>query len=150
MKRIALLLAAAAVAAPAGAQGQSARGFVEQIYGGYLHDSFNPLDHIDRYFAPPLAKEIRADSSGGEVGYLDGDPLCDCQDFSGLKPRIQSVQQKGKAAADARIVMDFGSEDARTVTLHLVLTKYGWRVADVTTKDERSLLSALRRSNRKP
>ena len=150
MKRLALLLAAVvAAAAPAGVQGQSARAFVERIYAGYAQDGFNPLEHIDRYFAPPIAKEIRDDSAGGEVGYLDGDPLCDCQDFSGLKPRIESVRARG-SAADARIVLDFGTGDARTVILHLVRTKGGWRVADVTTKEEPSLLAALRRSNRKP
>ena len=151
MKRLFVFLAAIiALVAPAEAKTESSREFVERIYSGYAHEGFSPLRHIDRYFAPPLAREIRKDSAGGEVGYLDGDPLCDCQDFLGVKPRIESVQTTGRDAADARVVLDFGTADVRMVTLHLVLTKSGWRVADVATKEETSLLAALRRSNQKP
>jgi len=151
MKRLFVLFAAIiALSAPAEGKTESSRAFVERLYSGYVRESFNPLLHIDRYFAPPLAGEIRKDSAGGEVGYLDGDPLCDCQDFLGVKPRIESVQATGRDAADARVVLDFGTADVRMVTLHLVLTKSGWRVADVATKEEPSLLAALRRSNQKP
>ena len=143
----ALLAATVAFAAPAGANPESARAFVERIYSGYAHEDFNPLLHIDRYFAAPLATEIRKDSAGGEVGYLDGDPLCDCQDFLGIKPRVASVEMHGRGRADARIILDFGSADVRAVMLRLVLTRRGWRVADVTTNEEPSLLTALRRSN---
>jgi len=146
----ALLAGMFLLAVPAAAKTESSRAFVERIYSGYAQEKFNPLEQIDRYFAAPLAAEIRKDSAGGEVGYLDGDPLCDCQDFLGLKPRIESVQRHGRDAADARIVLDFGTADVRTVTLRLVLTRSGWRVADVATKEEPSLLAALRRSNAKP
>jgi hypothetical protein len=143
-----LLVALAAIAAPAAAQAESARGFVERVYAGYARENFDPLSHIDLYFAPPLAAEIRRDSSGGEVGYLDGDPLCDCQDSGGMTSRIQSVETQGNAA-DAHILLDFGTSDQRNVELHLVRTKRGWRVSDVATKDEPSLLGALRKANRK-
>jgi hypothetical protein len=147
-----LLLVVSALLAPAAAQAESARAFVQRVYAGYAREDFNSLDHIDRYFAPPLAAAIRDDErlADGEVGYLDGDPLCDCQDFSELKPRIERVRMHGRAAADARILLDFGTSDARIVSLQLVLTKGGWRVADVATKEEPSLLGALRRSNRRP
>jgi hypothetical protein len=69
------------------------------------------------------------------------------KDASGLKPRIERVQMHGTRAAEARILLDFGTPDARTVSIQLVQTKPGWRVADVATKGEPSLLRALRRSN---
>ena len=144
-----LLVAAAALLAPGAAQAETARAFLDRVYAGYTGEDFNPLEHPENYFAAPLTGEIRKDSSGGEVGYLDGDPLCDCQDVSGLKPRIERVRMRGKGAADARVLLDFGTPDQRTVSLQLVLTKHGWRVADVATKDEPSLLKALRRANRK-
>jgi hypothetical protein len=151
MRRLAeLLLLLLALAAPCAAKAETARAFVERIYAGYSHDDFNPIGRPDLYFAAPLASEIRKDSAGGEVGYLDGDPLCDCQDFSGLKPRIGHVRMQGSRAAEARILLDFGTPDARAVSLQLVSTKQGWRVADVTTKEEPSLLAALRRANREP
>lgn len=143
-----LLLALTAVAEPAAAQAESARGFVERMYEGYAREDFDPLSHIDRYFAPPLAAEIRKDSAGGEVGYLDGDPLCDCQDTGGMTSRIESVETHG-GSGDAHILLDFGTSDQRNIELHLVMTKHGWRVSDVATKDEPSLLGALRKANRK-
>ena len=151
MRRIAIvLLGLVLVAVPGGARAETARAFLERTYAGYVHGTFNPLDHADSYFAPSLAKEIRLDSAGGEVGYLDGDPLCDCQDISGLKPQVEWVRMRGRGAADARVLLDFGTPDERRVSLKLVLTGRGWRVQDVATKEEPSLLAALRRSNAKP
>ena len=142
------VLALALVAAAGDAKAETARSFVERTFAGYARGDFNPLAHVDKYFSEPLASEIRLDSAGGEVGYLDGDPLCNCQDVSGLKPRIESVRLHGKRSADARILLDFGTSDARTVSLRLVLTDRGWRVADVATRGEPSLLAALKRANR--
>src|SRR5690349_11349735 len=116
------LLALALAAAPGNAPAETARAFVDRTFAGYARGDFNPLAHPEKYFSDNLAKEIRLDSAGGEVGYLDGDPLCDCQDVSGLKPRVESVQTHGKRVADAKIILDFGTDDARTVSLHLVLT----------------------------
>jgi hypothetical protein len=149
--RVRLLVAAAALLAPAAAQAETAQAFLERTYAGYAREDFDPLDHLHRYFAAPLAAAIREDErlATGEVGYLDGDPLCDCQDISGLKPRVESVRMTGKRAASARVMLDFGTADQRTVVLQLVLTKHGWRVADVATRDQPSLLAALRRSNAK-
>lgn len=143
-----ILLLIGTLVLPAAAQAETARAFVDRIYAGYAREDFNPLNRLDAYFAPEIAAQIRKDSAGGEVGYLDGDPLCDCQDYSGLKARVESVAMHGKQAADARILLDLGSADERSVELHLVLTEHGWRVADVGTKEEPSLLEALRRSNR--
>lgn len=147
-RNIRLALALILIGAPGGANAETARAFVERAYRGYSNADFNPLAHPEKYFAQPLAKEIHLDSAGGEVGYLDGDPLCDCQDVSGLKARVESVRMHGKRSADARIMLDAGTTDARSVSLYLVLTDQGWRVADVATKEEPSLLTALMRSNR--
>jgi hypothetical protein len=64
-----------------------------------------------------------------------------------MKPRIESVKASGDRAGEALVVMDPGTSNSREVTLRLVLTSDGWRVADVKTKEEPSLLEALRRSN---
>ena len=51
---------------------------------------YNPFDQPERVFAPPLLAAINEDArlANGEVGYLDGDPLCQCQDAAGLKARV--------------------------------------------------------------
>ena len=147
-RNIRLALALVLVAGPGSAHAETARAFVDRAYRGYSGGDFNPLAHPDSYFSQPLANEIRLDSASGEVGYLDGDPLCDCQDITGVKPRVESVRMHGRRSADARITLDLGTADVRTISLHLILTDRGWRVADVATKDEPSLLAALRRANR--
>ena len=145
----ALMLASAAPYAAAAPPNETAQAFLERVYADYVLDGLSSLQHVDELFGPALAAQIRRDAelAGDEVGYLDGDPLCDCQDLSGVKPRIESVKPRGSDGAEAKVVMNFGTRDVRTITLRLEKTPGGWRVADVGTKDEPSLLEALRRAN---
>ena len=131
--------------------GKSPRTFVEQLYSSYVNPSFNPLERPERIFAPPLTAAIKEDQrlARGEVGFLDGDPLCDCQDTGGLRSRIVSLVVKG-ASASARVSVSFaGTSDSREIHLKLVPTPAGWRIADVGTRREPSLLHDLWEANRK-
>ncbi|HEX8225760.1 MAG TPA: hypothetical protein VF605_18280 [Allosphingosinicella sp.] len=141
-----LLAALLAPAPPA----ETARGFVTRVYAGYRDPGFNPLDRPERHFAPPLVAAIREDArlSRDEVGWLDGDPLCQCQDHEGLDPLVREVRQAGKTAM-ADIGLRFPGYDERQVRLRLVRTPQGWRIADVATSDDPSLLEDLRRANRR-
>lgn len=143
---LALLAALLAPAPPAETPG----GFVARIYAGYRDPGFNPLDGPERIFAPPLAAAIREDArlSRDEVGWLDGDPLCQCQDHEGMEPLVRAVRQAGRTAtADVRLRLPGYAE--RPVRLRLVRTAQGWRIADVATDEDPSLLQDLRRSNRR-
>ena len=46
--------------------------------------------HPERYFAPQLMAAIKEDArlAHGEVGYVDGDPICQCQDPDGLHASV--------------------------------------------------------------
>lgn len=138
-----LLALAAAAAQPA----DTPRLFVTQTYARYRHDGFNPLAHPALYFTPTLAAAIAKDASGGEVGALDGDPLCDCQDYGRLSARIVSLSQPDPRSASARVRVTLGPRDSRNLRLSLVRTTAGWRVGDVVDPYGRSLLAALQRSN---
>ena len=74
---------------------ESPRRFMEQLYANYGHSDYSPFTHADRVFAPRLLAAINEDSrlAHGEVGYLDGDPVCQCQDTGGMRPAIASVKQ---------------------------------------------------------
>ncbi|HEX8380381.1 MAG TPA: DUF3828 domain-containing protein [Allosphingosinicella sp.] len=142
-------LAAALLAlAPAA---ESPRGFVERVYAGYRDSDYDPLAAPQRIFAAPLVAAIREDSrlSRDEVGYMDADPLCQCQDAAGLRPVVGEVRQPARSRAIARILLDFGGRDRRDVRLRLVRTGAGWRISDIVTADEPSLLAALQRFNRR-
>jgi len=143
-----LALAAALLAAPAA---ETPRAFVERLYAGYRDENYSPLTRPGRVFAPPLVAAIREDQrlSRDEVGYMDADPLCQCQDPSGLKPKIGEVRQPTRSKATVHVLLDFGPSDRRDLGLQLVRTAAGWRIADIVTAEEQSLLDSIRRFNRR-
>jgi hypothetical protein len=134
-----------------GGQAESPRAFIQRIYAGYAKRSYNPLNRIDGIFAPPLAAAIREDArlAHGEVGYLDGDPLCDCQDYGRIRAEVRRLTRPTRQSAEAAVHVDLGIGEARDLRLRLVLTPKGWRVGDVGSADQPSLLKALQRANRK-
>ena len=142
-----LLALAAAGAQPA----ETPRRFLDCVYARYQKSDFSPFVHASRYFAPRLLSAINEDSrlAHGEVGYLDGDPLCQCQDTSGLHARVASVKSIRSGWANAEIILDFPDNTPTRIHLSLTLTKAGWRIADVSAHGEPSLLRALQRSNSK-
>ncbi len=146
---IALYLAALAAAAHPQAEGP--KQFIARVYAAYARDNYSPLDRPERVFAPVLVRAIREDErlAHGEVGYLDGDPLCGCQDYGKISVQVRTLKQPTKRSADALVHVDLGIGEARDLRLKLVLTADGWRVADVGSADEPSLLGALQRSNRR-
>jgi hypothetical protein len=143
-----LLLAAALAPAP---PAETPEAFVDRLYAAYRDPDFSPLARPDRVFAPPLVAAIREDQrlSREEVGFMDADPLCQCQDPAGLNPLVRQVEKPTNRAATARILLRFGGGDDRDLRLDLVRTSAGWRVADLGTADSPSMLADLRRFNRR-
>jgi len=142
------LMAAALVAAASAAASPTAtpRAFVDDLYARYRSDSFCPTcdGTAGRIFDASLVALIRKDEklADGEVGSLDGDPVCDCQDPGGMKAKVLSVTQSGANAAKAEIELAFASEKRR-MTFDLVTSKDGWRIHDIHTKDTPSLRKLL-------
>ncbi|HEY2481709.1 MAG TPA: hypothetical protein VGI30_05870, partial [Caulobacteraceae bacterium] len=99
--RLALMVLAMAALAALPARSEVSAGprsFVTWIYSHYPITERHPFDlfgsAMSRVFHPSLAHLIKEDSrlAGGEVGALDGDPLCDCQDDTGTSFTIKSVR----------------------------------------------------------
>jgi len=142
-----MILAALALAAAHATQ--SPGKFIAQVYARYRQENFSPLARPEKFFSPKLAAAILEDSSGGEVGYLDGDPLCDCQDYGRVDAQVRALSQSNAHSARAKVHVTLGPRDARDLTLSLVMTRSGWRIADVVGADHHSLLDELQRSNAK-
>jgi hypothetical protein len=140
-----MILAALALAAAQAAQ--APREFIENLYNAYGKAGFNPLAEPALYFSPELTAAIEKDSSGGEVGYLDGDPLCDCQDYDRLSAKVVTILQPSARAATAHVHVDLGKDQERDLQLRLVLTPLGWRISDVLGADHFSLLHELEKAN---
>ena len=142
---ILILLAAASAAS------QTPRQFVERLYAGYRDENYSPFEHSQRIFARRLNAAISEDErlAHGEVGFLDGDPLCACQDTGGMHSRVVSVSTARRSATAHVLVRWGGTSDKRDIELKLVRTAAGWRVNDVGTADERSLLRDIEQANRR-
>ncbi len=130
---------------------ETPRAFMERLYASYRNSDFSPFEHPERVFAPRLLAAINEDSrlAQGEVGYLDGDPVCQCQDAAGLKAAITKVQMQGSGKATIRVSIGLEGYKPRRAVFSLVRIKGGWRIADVSSPAEKSLLSGLEQSNRK-
>ena len=141
-----LLLLAAAVEP----QSATPRAFVERLYAGYRDPAFSPFNHPERIFAPRLQAAINEDSrlSQGEVGYLDGDPICQCQDAAGLHAIITGVKTKGRDKATVNVSISLQGYEVRPATFTLLRTKAGWRIADIASAEEPSFLRGIEDSNR--
>jgi hypothetical protein len=144
-----IALALMASATSAGAQTVAdARAFVKGLYRGYANN--HDVDYlgagIHRVFSPRLIALIRRDEKAahGEVGWLDGDPICDCQDPDGIRLVDLDVDTTGPGRAIARAHVRFADQKAETITLVLVSVHGSWRVDDVRTTETPSLARALR------
>jgi hypothetical protein len=140
---LALLVAAAPAAEPP-------KAYMERLYASYRNKNFNPFDHPERYFAPKLLAAIKEDArlAKGEIGYVDVDPICQCQDPDGLHASVIGVTPQGPDKAIVRVSISFTGDKPRPTTYTLLRTSAGWRIADVSSADEPSFLAAIEKSNR--
>jgi hypothetical protein len=134
----ACLVAATALVFAATAETVSPQTFVENIYRIYLDKNGKGISlandaTIRGYFASPLAQAMIADfaeaEKRGEVPMLNGDPFIDAQDWeiSNLKIAVKPTGADTAVAVVAFVIFN----EPRTVTLELVNTRAGWRIADI-------------------
>ncbi len=140
------LAAMLALATTARAQSlQSAQGFVAGLYHAYQRSQPDYLGHQGAsVFSPRLLALIRRDerNAHGEVGALDGDPICDCQDPGGVRLTTLSVARSGAGRATARVRLHF-PDGPRALVLDLASVAGQWRVDDVHTRGTPSLARLL-------
>jgi hypothetical protein len=162
MRRINLVsllagLALALLAPAAHAQDAGAQAFLQGLYATYE----KPDKAIDigseakaaRYFVASLARLIGRDVAESkrrnEVGRLDFDPFVDAQDWAPIKIALSVAPgaSPDRATGTARFTAQ-GEKEPTVVTLDLVKTPAGWRIADIhwSTQKE-SLVAVLSRKN---
>jgi hypothetical protein len=131
---------------------EGARAFVQGLYSAYAHAEPDYLGKgADKVFSTRLLGLIRADQKAtpdGDVGALDGDPICDCQD---QQLTDLSVEAKPLAPGHVRAKVRFRNlGQSHDMTLDLAMGRHGWRVDDVHTRDTPSLVAYLRDSLKRP
>lgn len=145
MRTLPLILAAALLAPPAHAAGpEDARAFVARViaYETSGKSNMRSAAYLN-LLTPALAGAIRRDMAGSEIGVIDYDPLCQCQDDGGLALRIVALRETGAGQASAELEATTDGAQARRLTLRLVKLRRGWRIADIATAELPSLRAAL-------
>jgi hypothetical protein len=138
--------AAAASATPAASSGDAAdaKAFVEGLYTHYTVDpktsTWAPMDKKDdaQVFDADMVRLLAADvkAANGEVGAIDADYICGCQDwepFSATITVVSATPAMAKAAADFRV---FKTDQPRHLEFDLVKEKGAWRVHDIRENDQ--------------
>jgi hypothetical protein len=142
-----------ALLAPASrAQDAAAQAFLQSVYAIY-EKSDKALDissetKAARYFAPSVAKLIARDMAESkkrqEVGRLDFDPFVAAQDWGATKIELKVAPgaSADRATGTARYTAA-GEKQPTVVTLDLVRTPAGWRIADIHWAGQTESLVAL-------
>lgn len=137
--------AALAVMTAAGAAAQTTsqpKAFVRDLYEKLRVDSHIPL----LSYSSDLARLMRVDRSRagkGQVGKLDFDPLCSCQDPDGLQ--VRDLKTSGSVNDPVIVVtLRFPDTTEKRVTLKLVRAGTTWRIKDVATAEIPSLRAFLK------
>jgi len=152
MRALRPLLLAALLATTGSVQAQdlpTAKTFVAGLYSAYQRQP-GP-DYLGKQmaevFAPDLIALIKREAASvpkGDVGALDGDPICDCQDWQITKVEVTvSASRPGAAVADVHFQ---NAGEPRQVRLDLAAVQGRWRVGDVQTPDMPSLAKMLQDS----
>jgi hypothetical protein len=134
LRRRAIVAALSALPFEARSQALSPQAFLQSIYDPYLEADFKgyTFEQVDRFFVPKLARAIDADmreaKRRGEVPKLDGDPFLDAQDWE-IKNLAISVKGDGPKAIGEVAFDNLGKPTK--ITLDLVQTQVGWRIADI-------------------
>jgi hypothetical protein len=127
---------------------ESAKKFVQQVYADYANPDTNHQRQRQRHFyTPQLYRLILSDETShpGEVGKLDWDPICDCQDPGEpgeLKVESISLSTAGQSRIQATVAIVIVRAPV-TVVLSLFKTSAGWLIDDISTSETPSLRRLL-------
>jgi hypothetical protein len=139
------------LAAPARSDAADVKAYLESLYAHYKtskNNTFQMFDaNVGEVFDPDTIRLLAADAKTqhGEVGAIDGDWLCDCQDFESLAATI-AVQSATPTAAKATAEFrDLGipQQGVRRASFDLVKSGGVWRIHDLTDEDQPSLRKIL-------
>jgi hypothetical protein len=123
----------------------SAVKFLHQLYEPYARGKApNPMGHLAQtLFEPGLLSLIRRQriAAQGEVGLLDHDPICSCQDYDALTDIHVSTQLDGKRAHGS--VSFVNGVRRATVQFELIGDRVHWQIYDIREADVPSLRAFL-------
>ena len=145
MSLFGLFLALAATGTPVtAAEPAGARAFALQVIKAEIAPA-QGADSIGfkRWLTPRFRKAVEADSPEGEIGLLDHDPICMCQDPEGAPLALVAVANAGNDPHKALVTVRAGKWTGRW---SLLRGPNGWQIADISESNwlkGGSILAAL-------
>ncbi len=140
-------LTAFLITGPAGAEPASPVAFLKGIYSRYVPRGrpFNPLGpEAKRLFTPGLIALLHQDriAARGEVGRLDGDPICACQDFGPLTDFHYEIGHQSQDQTEVTVTF---VNETKPTRVHFTLkpVRTGWRIDDISEPGIPSLRALL-------
>lgn len=141
-----------ASAASAATDSADAKAFLDGLYAHYKTSSsnstFQPFDaNAGEVLDADTIALMKADEKAlnGDLGDIDGDWLCDCQDYQSITATVtvqSATPTTAKATADFHDSIDTSPKPHHD-TFDLVKTPAGWRIHDMGTADQPSLRKVL-------
>jgi hypothetical protein len=133
----------------------SVKSFIEAAYRHYNHggsgiDLTGP--QAGQFFDPSLIALARKDQKAAlpDIGAVDADVLCACQDWNGIWDLKIAVRMEGEARAVAAVSFalrepkDRTSEDLRALDITLAAAHGKWRIHDIVDHSDPKAPFALR------
>jgi hypothetical protein len=148
------MVAAAALGVCSGAapadDAKDVKAFVAGLFATYQDNTKPPAGshHIyDAQLQALMDEDVRL--ANGEVGALDFDPLCQCQDYQKLQAQltVRSASPTGATVAVKMIDLGMPNDKPRDAVLDLVKERGAWRIHDIHADDPKSLRAFLLQQN---
>ena len=129
------------------ASAASAEQFLRGLYAAYGRNNPTPFIYPEAKNIVDTAMfallEIDHSKAKGEIGALDFDPVCRCQGWDALKViSLQATMQSNNTASADVLFTNTGSD--QKVHFSLVWMHGSWRIHDIGTDDQPSLVAYLR------
>lgn len=153
--------ASVATSAAANVDADAAKAFLTSVYkhygtGGIGIDSVGP--DATRYFHSSLVALLRADQKAAspDVGAIDADPVCACQDWNGIwkllidvrieTPNSDSARATAKVSFYLSDPKDNPKDSLRKLSIKLAAENGAWRIYDITDETDPTAPFALRKA----
>jgi hypothetical protein len=138
-----ILLTVPAIPAPA-QDAASANAFLQSVYALYAKNG-KGATLTSRYYDSTLLRLVATDNklNAGDIGVLEGDPVCGCQDWNGiwdLKIDVQMMQDPNLALADVTFALSAPTgrkkDDVRKLQFTLAPVRGQWRIYEILDESD--------------
>jgi len=116
--------------------------FARELYTQMFEDGLAPLDEANSGLWTPEAWAAIEAAWARDPGAISADPLCFCQDPTGMEAGTITARFTGDDAAEAVVALSPAGEPVQ-VTLRLKRIDDVWRIEDVLDPDGGSFRQAL-------